>query len=174
MALEGYVKFDIELVEKEIVEVLFEENPAPTPNNIVSGSGQKIEDLNTDAHKIACQGLGRGYDITGLYASLASVKASVLDLNMLNEHNHITLLDGLNISDNQKYTSQDKHIHFWSNVSFGSEHFQYKTTQRCCHNLWNTNSTIKQTKVCTHVAAAQCISQDGEWECQHRCPCTAN
>ena len=107
LALEGYVKFDIELVEKEIVEVLFDENPAPTPNNIVSGSGQKIEDLNTDAHKIARQGLGRGYDITGMYASLASVKASVLDLNMLNEHNHITLLDGLNISDNQKYTSTE-------------------------------------------------------------------
>ena len=54
-------------------------------------------------------------------------------------------------------------------------HRQYKTAAEGGNNLWNTDCTIEESQVSTHVAIAlQCIGDKGKRHSQHGSPRTAN
>ena len=37
-------------------------------------------------------------------------------------------------------------------------------------NLRNTNGSVEQTQISSHVFTGYGVGQYGEWHCQHRCP----
>ena len=49
------------------------------------------------------------------------------------------------------------------------------TSQKGCYNLWNTDGTIKQAQISTHVTLAlQSIGDKRKWHGEHSSPSTTN
>lgn len=99
LSIRGYVYIDIERVEKEITEEIYQDEP-DIPK-LDYGVGRVLETLPETMQRT----LGCGYDIAGDAPQLSSCKYSVLDLDRLNKYKHL-LVDNAYKSDNKAYDGE--------------------------------------------------------------------